>query len=126
MNERDAVQPYQLFRVDHLLANGIVSSRSTLRRLMRRAVDPFPQPIHIGPNSRAWDAGEVTAWVKRQKETCPRGPMPVHGTIPTHHRRTAVADPALRALVAEIVKQTIAEMERDRSGDDDSPIAAAG
>lgn len=51
---------------------GIVHDRATLRRWMRVALDPFPQPIVMSANSIAWSAGEVRQWLERRR----RGPAP--------------------------------------------------
>lgn len=41
-------------------------SKRTIYNRMADAVDPFPQPSHIGAAVR-WDEREVEAWVVRQK-----------------------------------------------------------
>ena len=42
-------------------------SRGHLYRLMRRSIDPFPQPIHVGRSAR-WPSNEVQAWIEGEIE----------------------------------------------------------
>ena len=56
---------------------GIVHDRATLRRWMKLAHDPFPEPVVMGPNSVAWRADEVRPWLARR----PRGRAPQPGGV---------------------------------------------
>jgi predicted DNA-binding transcriptional regulator AlpA len=51
----------KLIRYPDLVATGIVHSRMTLKRLIDN--QGFPPGVLITPNARAWDEGEVMAWV---------------------------------------------------------------
>ena len=42
-------------------------SRGHLYRLMRRPIDPFPSPIHVGRSAR-WPSNEVQAWIEGEIE----------------------------------------------------------
>lgn len=54
-------QRRRLYRYDDLVAMGIVNNRVTLARW--RNTQGFPHPAQLGPNSVAWLADEVDAWV---------------------------------------------------------------
>jgi predicted DNA-binding transcriptional regulator AlpA len=51
----------RLIRYTDLVAKGVVNSRMTLKRLIDN--QDFPPGILVTPNSRAWDEGEVDAWI---------------------------------------------------------------
>jgi predicted DNA-binding transcriptional regulator AlpA len=51
----------RLLRYPDLVAKGIVNSRMTLKRLIDS--HGFPPGKLITPNARAWDEGEVDAWI---------------------------------------------------------------
>ena len=53
-----------MLRFPDLVALGIVRNRVTLNRWI--AADHFPKPIQLGPNSVAWKASEVKAWLDRR------------------------------------------------------------
>jgi len=60
----------RLLRYEDLIEANVIRNRTTLRRWMNRAEDPFPQPIVLGTGPRAaiaWRADEVEAWIKRRK-----------------------------------------------------------
>jgi hypothetical protein len=44
----------------------IFNNRMSLRRAMQRPDDPFPQPIHLGPNSICWRRRDVEDWIERR------------------------------------------------------------
>lgn len=54
----------RLVRYDYLNANGLVPNRATLRRWILDY--GFPEPIHLGPNTRAWDLDAVEQWVRER------------------------------------------------------------
>jgi predicted DNA-binding transcriptional regulator AlpA len=68
----EEIRERKLWRFAHLQRLGIVDDRATLRRWMKLAIDPFPSPMVMSPNSIAWRADEVRAWLDRR----PRGPAP--------------------------------------------------
>lgn len=51
-----------LLRFSNLVERGIVNNRTTLHRWIDS--NGFPPGIKIGPNSRAWPAEEVEAWIE--------------------------------------------------------------
>ena len=51
----------RLIRYPDLVAKGIINSRMTLKRLID--LQDFPPGVLITPNARAWDEGEVDAWI---------------------------------------------------------------
>lgn len=51
----------KLLRYPDLVEKGVVSSRMTLKRLIDH--QNFPAGKLITPNARAWDEGEVDAWI---------------------------------------------------------------
>jgi predicted DNA-binding transcriptional regulator AlpA len=51
----------KLLRYPDLVAMGVVNSRPTLARMI--ATQGFPPGRLISPNARAWEEGEVTAWI---------------------------------------------------------------
>jgi predicted DNA-binding transcriptional regulator AlpA len=55
----------KLLKFKDLKERQIVNSRMTLARWMQS--QGFPQPIHLGPNSRAWDEAEIEAWLKGRR-----------------------------------------------------------
>jgi predicted DNA-binding transcriptional regulator AlpA len=59
-----------LWRFFDLKFLGYATDRATLRRQIVR--DGFPKPIVLGPNTVAWDADEVRAWLAGR----PRGAAP--------------------------------------------------
>jgi predicted DNA-binding transcriptional regulator AlpA len=60
-------------RFKDLQARGIVRSWPMLRRRIDK--DGFPPGIMLGPNSRAWDESEITAWLKSRStaRAAPKG-----------------------------------------------------
>jgi predicted DNA-binding transcriptional regulator AlpA len=68
----EEIRERELWRFAHLQRLGIVDDRATLRRWMKLAIDPFPSPMVMSPNSIAWRADQVRAWLDRR----PRGPAP--------------------------------------------------
>lgn len=54
-----------LLRYPDLVSGGIVNNRTTLARWIKTL--SFPTPYKLGPNSVAWDAREVEAWVDSRK-----------------------------------------------------------
>lgn len=55
-----------MMRYRDITERRIFNNRMSLRRAMQRADDPFPQPIHLGPNSICWRRREVEAWIERR------------------------------------------------------------
>jgi len=55
-----------LLRYRDLLERKVVNNRMTLKRWMELKDDPFPPAIALGPNSVAWDARAVEAWIQRR------------------------------------------------------------
>ena len=51
-----------LWRYPDLVERGIVRNRETLRRWIDSL--GFPKPIPLGPNSIAWKAEDVEAWIE--------------------------------------------------------------
>ncbi|GAB4231983.1 MAG: hypothetical protein Kow00109_04330 [Acidobacteriota bacterium] len=64
MNSHDL--SIRLLRFHDLKRLGVVTNRATLRRWV--AAGDFPPPIPVGPNSLAWRADEVRAWLDRRAE----------------------------------------------------------
>ena len=62
------------YRFKDLQAAGIVSNRMTLSRWIKHC--GFPPGVLLGPNTRAWPADEVEAWLKQRKENPPRRGRP--------------------------------------------------
>lgn len=54
-----------LLRYWDLKSRNIVTNRMTLSRWMRRARDPFPATLRLGPNTVAWRVADVEAWLAR-------------------------------------------------------------
>jgi len=57
----------RLYRYADLINLRIVSNRVTLGRWTKN--QGFPQPIQLGPNSVAWEADAVDAWVRVRQRT---------------------------------------------------------
>jgi prophage regulatory protein len=51
----------RFYRYPNLVERGIVANRMTLSRWI--ATQGFPKPVPLGPNTRAWIAEEVDAWL---------------------------------------------------------------
>jgi predicted DNA-binding transcriptional regulator AlpA len=75
-----------LWRFCDLKFLGYATGRATLRRQIVR--DGFPKPIVLGPNSVAWDAEEVRAWLMCR----PRGSAPQPRRIEKTRALAAPAD----------------------------------
>jgi prophage regulatory protein len=58
--------PLLLLRFSDLVAAGIVRNRMTLWRWINAG--EFPRPMKIGPNSRAWRAIDIEAWLKSRAQ----------------------------------------------------------
>lgn len=52
----------RLLKFKDLKERQIVNSRMTLRRWIDE--HGFPAPLHLGPNSVAWDEEEIDGWLK--------------------------------------------------------------
>ena len=50
----------RVYRFADLVTRGIISNRMQPRRWLKYG---FPPPIQLGPNTIAWPADEVDAWV---------------------------------------------------------------
>jgi predicted DNA-binding transcriptional regulator AlpA len=57
-------------KYNDLEAQGIVPNRMTLGRWI--AENEFPAPVELGPNSVAWIADEVDAWLASRPRRIPR------------------------------------------------------
>lgn len=57
----------RLLRFSDLVDLGIVNNRVTLSRRIKN--DGFPPGFKLGPNSRAWPAEEVEAWIAERRAT---------------------------------------------------------
>jgi predicted DNA-binding transcriptional regulator AlpA len=66
MTTRATIDRLTLLRYRNLVACRIVTNRTTLRRWMERAADPFPAAIQLSENSIAWRAMDVEAWLERR------------------------------------------------------------
>ncbi len=53
-----------LLRFSDLKARGIVSNWVTLRNWVEK--EGFPPGVKLGPNTRAWPADEIEAWLARR------------------------------------------------------------
>lgn len=53
------------YRFADLKAAGIVDNRQTLSRWIQK--QGFPAGVKLGPNSRAWAASEVEAYLERRR-----------------------------------------------------------
>lgn len=42
-------------------------SRSRIYEYIRRATDPFPRPLKLGPSSVGWRQAEIEAWLNRRE-----------------------------------------------------------
>lgn len=91
----DEIRERELWRFADLERLGIVHDRATLRRWMKLATDPFPSPMVMSPNSIAWRAYEVRAWLDRR----PRGaaPQPRHREAEEHRAQQSLEPPVSRA-----------------------------
>ncbi|MGF1594622.1 MAG: helix-turn-helix transcriptional regulator [Kiloniellaceae bacterium] len=56
----------QFLRFDDLKARGIVRSRATLSRMIRK--EGFPRPVKLSPQVAAYPAAEVDAWLCQRAE----------------------------------------------------------
>lgn len=59
------------YRFADLKAAGIVGNRMTLSRWIRS--QGFPAGVLLGPNSRAWPADDVDAWLANRPAHLPQG-----------------------------------------------------
>lgn len=64
MGEKQNLHPFALFRFRDLMEMKIVGNRMTLGRWIARG--DFPKGIKIGPNSIAWKAADIQAWLERR------------------------------------------------------------
>lgn len=55
----------KLLRYRDLVQRGLVNNRTTLGRWIRKR--DFPPPLRLGPNTLAWEEGEVEAWLQACK-----------------------------------------------------------
>ena len=62
----------KFLRYSDLQAAGIVLNRMTLSRWIRHY--GFPPGILLGPNTRAWPADEVEAWIESRADAEQRHP----------------------------------------------------
>jgi len=61
-----SAQPLTLLvRYPDLVDRKIVNNRMTLARWIRSY--GFPKPIRLGPNTIAWEASEIEAWLELRK-----------------------------------------------------------
>ena len=59
-------------RFADLKARGVVRNWTTLARLVRE--QGFPAGTRVGAQTRAWEEGEVAAWLEARRITSPAGP----------------------------------------------------
>ncbi len=52
------------YRFTDLVDARIVKNRQTLSQWIKRY--GFPRPVHLGPNTAAWPAEEVEAWLRQR------------------------------------------------------------
>jgi len=58
-------KPERFLSLHDLLERGIVSSRTSARRLWE--VGKFPRPVHLSERVIAWREGEVEAWMRTRE-----------------------------------------------------------
>ena len=71
------------YRFKDLKAAGIVNNRMTLSRWIK--YHGFPPGVLLGPNTRAWPADDVEAWLAQRRTTRTQGPSDVPAREETGH-----------------------------------------
>src|SRR5687768_13783682 len=66
LNHLTTLNDLRMMRFSDFKKCGIWNNRTSLKRAMKRKIDPFPKPIRLGTNSLAWRRVEVEAWLERQ------------------------------------------------------------
>jgi predicted DNA-binding transcriptional regulator AlpA len=56
----------KLLRFRDLVDMGVVNNRMTLSRWIEKHA--FPKPVKLGPNTAAWPADQIEAWVASRAE----------------------------------------------------------
>jgi predicted DNA-binding transcriptional regulator AlpA len=65
---------HKQLRLADLIALGVVGNRATLGNWIKHR--GFPRGRLIGPNTRAWDEGEVQDWLASRPDTPKATPRP--------------------------------------------------
>lgn len=72
-NTSNHTDSLEMMRYRDFVERRIWNNRMSLRRAMQRTDDPFPLPIHLGPNSLAWRRCDVEAWLERRARLTSKG-----------------------------------------------------